>query len=158
VALLALSSDVRKVLAFMKQCEGLEGEELVQACLDAGVGVVVSKNYNMFAGQSDEQRREWKLFSLWLTRQGYSAENAAHHVESLMRTGDGGVAEWLGEEGDLFRARLRMRPVPEAGKADWSRWSAERGLMTETEIDAELAALARNAAPVIAPIRKGRRR
>jgi hypothetical protein len=158
MALLALSSDVRKLLMFAKECEGLEGEELVQACLDAGVGVVVSKNYNRFAGRSDEERREWKLFTLWLIRQGHSADWAAHHVEWVMRSGDGGVAEWLGEEGDLFRARLRMRPMPDALKADWSRWSAERGLMTETEIDAEMAALAHNATPVIASIRKGRRK
>jgi hypothetical protein len=42
VALLALSSDVRKPLAFVKECEGLDGEELVQACLDANVSVVTT--------------------------------------------------------------------------------------------------------------------
>jgi Protein of unknown function (DUF3102) len=41
-ALLMLSSDVRKLLMFVKECEGLEGEELVQACLDAGVAVFTS--------------------------------------------------------------------------------------------------------------------
>jgi len=160
MALLALSSDVRKLLMFVKECEGLEGEELVQACLDAGVALIRTPGYDMFAGQSDEQRREWKLFALWLTKQGY--RNAAHHVEWLMRTGDGGVAEWLGEEGDLFRARLRMRQVPEALKTEWSSFAAERGLMTETEIEAESAALAdqgaQNVAPVIVPARKGRRK
>ena len=120
-ALLMLSSNARKLMAFMKECEGLEGEELVQACLDAGVGVVVSKNYDMFAGQSDEQRREWKLFALWLTKQG--RRNAAHHVEWLMRTGDGGVADgwgrmatdtapdWVGSR-SLSRARPSGRPFP----------------------------------------------
>ena len=53
VALLALSSDVRKMLSFVKQCEGLHGEELVQACLDAGVGFIHTPNYNQsFAGRS----------------------------------------------------------------------------------------------------------
>jgi hypothetical protein len=155
-ALLALSSDVRKLLAFVKECEGREGEELVQACLDAGVALISTPGYDMFAGQSDEQRREWKLFAMWLTKQGH--RNAAYHVEWLMRTGDGGVAKWLGEEGDRYRARWGMRQMPEAFKAEWSAFLAERRSLTEVEIEAELEA-AHSAAPVmLVPTRKGRRK
>ena len=50
------------------------------------------------------------------------------------------VAEWLGEEGDKFRAQWRMRPVSGAAKTDWLRFVAERGFLTQPEIEAEIAA------------------
>jgi len=158
-ALLMLSSDVRKLLAFVKQCEGLEGEELVQACLDASVGVVVRKNYEMFAGLSDDERREWKLFGLWLTRQGFSAENADHHVEWLLRTGDDGVAGWLGPDGDRYRAQLGWKPFTDAGKAAWSAFSASHALHSESEIEAAFSAAAEaqeNAAPWLGRPQQGK--
>ena len=34
----------------VKQTEGLSAEALVQACLDAGVGVIVDHSYDPFAG------------------------------------------------------------------------------------------------------------
>jgi hypothetical protein len=59
VALLALSSDARKLIAFMREIENLDGEALVQACIDANVGLVRDPGYNPFHGRSDEERREW---------------------------------------------------------------------------------------------------
>jgi hypothetical protein len=158
-ALLALSSDVRKLFEFAKQTDGLSGEELVQACLDAGVGIISSPGYNPFAGRSDDERREWRLFVLMLARRGRRGPAGVwHEVEWLLQRPFQNVAEWLGEEGETFRAQWRMRQVPEALKTEWSSFAAERGVMTETEIEAELAALAHNAVPVIAPTRKGRRK
>ena len=76
MALLALSSDVRKLLSFVKRCEGLEGEDLMQACLDAGVGIITPRLRSL-RGRSDEQRREWKLFGFWLLPQ-LGVEGAVH--------------------------------------------------------------------------------
>ena len=138
-ALLALSSDVRKLFEFAKQTDGLSGEELVRACLDAGVGIITTPGYNPFYGRSDDERREWKLFALWLAvRQQRSADAAWRHVEWLLQRPFQNVAEWLGEEGAKCRAQWMMGQISETLKADWSRWSAERGLMTETEIEAEV--------------------
>jgi hypothetical protein len=40
-ALLMMGSDVRRLLAFVKDCEGLSGEELIERCIAEGVGVIV---------------------------------------------------------------------------------------------------------------------
>ena len=162
-ALLALSSDVRKLFEFAKQTEGLNGEELVQACLDASVGMIVSRRgYDPFAGRSDDERREWRLYVLWLARrQRMAVVDALGHVEWLLQRPFQNVAEWLGEEGDLCRARWGMRQIPEALKTDWSIFAAERGSLSEAEITAAIDAFeaAQNAAPVMpAPTRKGRRK
>ena len=161
-ALLALSSDVRKLFEFAKQTKGLSGEELVQACLDAGVGVIVSRGYNPFAGRSDDERREWRLYVLWLARrQRMAVVDALGHVEWLLQRPFQNVGEWLGEEGDKWRARWGMHQIPEAIKTDWSMFLAERRSLTEADIEAEInaAEAAQNAAPVMpAPTRKGRRK
>ena len=81
-----LSSDVRKLLAFAKQTDGLSGEGLIQACLDAGVGVIASRGYDPFAGRSDDERREWRLYVLWLARrQRMDVVGALGHVEWLLQ-------------------------------------------------------------------------
>jgi Protein of unknown function (DUF3102) len=141
MALLALSSDVRKLLSFVKQCEGLNGEELVQACLDANIPVVVTPGYDPFHGQSDEHRREWKLFGLWLMPQ-LGPEGAPHHVEWLLQRPFQNVSEWLGEEGEKCRRAWGMRRMPDAGKADWASFSASHALHTEAEIEAAAEAKA----------------
>ena len=157
-ALLALSSDVRKLFEFAKQTEDLSGEELVQACLDASVGIITSPGYDKFAGRSDDDRREWMLFILWLGGRWFSARGAAHHVEWLPQRPFENVAEWLGDEGGKFRAQWGMRQIPEVFKTQWSSFLAERRSLTEAEIEAELEA-AHSAAPVVlAPTRKGRRK
>jgi len=117
-ALLALSSDIRKLFEFAKQTEGLSGEELVQACLDARVGVIVSRGYDPFAGRSDDERHVWRLYVLWLARrQRMAVVDALAHVEWLLQRPFQNVAEWLGAEGDMCRARW----------ADWSIFAAVRG-------------------------------
>ena len=146
VALLALSSDVRKLLAFVKECEGLDGEELVQACLDANVGVVTTPGYNPFAGRSDDERREWLLMALFLARRGGSVDRAWQSVEWLLQRPFQNVAEYLGDEGVKFRARCGMRPFAVGLQADWSVFLAKHQSLTEAEIEAELEA-AQNAPP-----------
>ena len=157
-----LSSDVRKLLAFAKQTDGLSGEGLIQACLDAGVGVIASRGYNPFHGRSDDERRGWRLYVLWLARrQRMAVVDALGHVEWLLQRPFQNLAEWLGEDGDLCRARWGMRQIPEALKTDWSVFAAALGTLSEAEITAAIDAFeaAQNAAPVMpAPTRKGRRK
>ena len=141
-ALLMMSSDVRKLFAFAREIEGLEGEAFVQACLDAGVGVINDRGYDPFHGRSNDERREWLLFILWLVlRHGYAVDGATRHAEWLLQRPFQSVAEWLGEEGEKFRVRWGMRQVPEPVKTDWSSWSAERRTLSEAEIEAEIVAV-----------------
>src|SRR6516164_6174986 len=52
-ALLMLSSDVRKLLAFARDAENLSGDELIERCIAEGVGVIVDRDYDPFAGRSE---------------------------------------------------------------------------------------------------------
>ena len=134
MALLALSTDIRKLLSFVKRCEGLEGEELFQACLDAGIPIIHTPGYDPFHGQSDEHRREWKLFGLWLLPH-LGPEGAPHHLEWLLRNGVD-LPDWMGAMGDRDRARFGMRPLSDRLKADWASFAASYAALTEAEIEA----------------------
>ena len=126
----------------MRQIENLDGEELVEASIEANVGIIHSPNYNLFHGRSDEERREWFLFMLWMVRQGASAKWAGNHVEWLLQRPFMNVAEWLS------RGR---RPLPgalvdvsvlrcgQAGLVEFRRRAAG-GLLTQPEIEAEIIA------------------
>ena len=155
VALLALSSDVRKLLAFAKECESLEGEELVQACIANNVAIITTPGYDQFHGRSDEERREWMLFGLWLTGQGWSARGASRHVEWLLQRPFQNVAEWLGEEGERCRRAWWMRQMPKSGKTAWASFAASHALHSEAEIEAGMDAAHDAPAPVV---RKRRRK
>jgi len=90
-ALLMLSSDVRKLLNFAKQAEGLSGEALIEFCIVNNVAVIQDSNYNPFAGRSEAEKLEWCLFTLFLSydraagRVGFDPEDAWRHVEYLLQ-------------------------------------------------------------------------
>ena len=90
-ALLMLSSDVRKLLNFAKQADGLSGEALVEFCIANNVGVIKDSGYDPFAGRSEAERLEWLLFTLFLSydgaahRAGFDPEDAWGHVEYLLQ-------------------------------------------------------------------------
>ncbi len=138
-ALLMMSSDVRKLFAFAREIEGPDGEELVKACIDANVAVIPTPGYDPFHGRSDEERREWFLFGLWLTVR-HRARDVWPHVEWLLQRPFQNVAEWLGDEGEKCRTRWGMRRMPEALKTEWSRFAAKRRTLDEAEIEAEIVA------------------
>src|ERR1700730_11575687 len=64
-ALLMLTSDVRKLLNFARDCEHLSGDELVERCIAEGVGVLQSPGYDPVAGRSEVEKVEWHLFILF---------------------------------------------------------------------------------------------
>ena len=67
-AMLALSSDMKKLFDFVRQLERLsDPEEIMQLCLDSGTAQFMgSLDYELSYGT--EQRREWDLFILFLVR------------------------------------------------------------------------------------------
>jgi hypothetical protein len=73
-------------------------------------------------------------------------------VESVLQRPFQNVAEWLGEEGEKFRAQWRMRQISEAFKTDWLTFAAECPSLSESEIDAELTAI--DEAPKPLPMRR----
>ena len=65
-ALLMLSSDVRELLNFANQAEGLSGEALIEFCIANNVAVITTENYDPFAGRSEAEKLERTVFTLFL--------------------------------------------------------------------------------------------
>lgn len=171
-ALLMMSSDVRKLLNFAKQADGLSGEALVDFCIANDVAVIRDRDYNPFAGRSDAEKLEWQLFTLFLSydptaaRAGFAPGDAWQHVEYLLQRPFQNVDEWLGPAGDEWSRRCTGRHLTEPFKADWAAFRAARRDVTFADVETEAAALqarfdkdraAGVAKPVVKPVRRRRR-
>jgi hypothetical protein len=125
-AVLALSSDVRRLLRFIKEIEELDDpEDIIKACVAANIPVVVDEGYNPFAHRTETEQLEWELFTLFLSfkpkcRGGFEPQNAWRTVEWVLQRPFQNVAEWLGEEGNKFCNSIGMKPMPETFKASWA--------------------------------------
>jgi hypothetical protein len=145
-ALLMLTSDVRKLLNFARDCEHLSGDELVERCIAEGVGVLQSPGYDQVAGRSEVEKVEWHLFILFQSFDGAAGRNGGEprrvidHVEWVLQRPFQNVAEWLGEEGDKFRKRYGMW-VSEQFKAGWAAFLAEHRDRTLADVIKELDVL-----------------
>ena len=148
-ALLMLSSDVRKLLAFTKTAEGLSGEGLVDFCIANDVGVIRDKSYDPFAGGSEAEKIEWMLFTLFLScdldagRSGFEPQDAWSHVEYLLQRPFQNVGEWLGLEGDKWR-RLYYgegRNPTETFKTGWAAFRDRHQGLSVDDVTAEAEAL-----------------
>ncbi len=115
-ALLMLSSDVRKLLNFANQAEGLSGEALIEFCIANNVAVITTENYDPFARRSEAEKLEWMVFALFLSydraagRSGFDPDDAWRHVEYLLQRPFQNVAECLGPAGDEWRAQVHEQP------------------------------------------------
>jgi hypothetical protein len=100
--------------------------------------------YNPLAGRSDEERREWHVFMLFLVQRcGFHPLRASGHVEWVLQRPFQNVGEWLGSEGDKFRKQTRMHPIPDATKESWQQFLVEQGDRPQADIVAELEAIER---------------
>jgi hypothetical protein len=117
-ALLMLSSDVRKLLNFAKQADGLSGDALVDFCIASNVGVIKDSGYDPFAGRSEAEKLEWLIFTLFLSydeaagRGVFDPEDAWSHVEYLLQRPFQNVDEWLGFAGDEWATSVAGGPRP----------------------------------------------
>ena len=76
-ALLFLTSDIKKLLAFTKQIsETTDPEQVLAVCLENGVGVIRDTGYDMWFGTNAEQKREWTLYARFLVDLGMSPDGA----------------------------------------------------------------------------------
>ena len=145
-AMLMLSSDVRKLLAFARDCENLFGEELIERCIAEGVAVLQDSNYDPFANRTGAEILEWHLFVMFLSfdpdagRAGGEPKHVWDHVEWILQRPFQNVSEWLGDEGDKFRRRVGMGAIAETFKAGWTTFLAERRNLKLADVREELNA------------------
>ena len=156
-AMLMLSSDVRKLLEFARGCNGLSGEQIIQAALDQRValmGVIEDSSYRVFAHCTPEGERDWYLFILFLSAEwGWYPEGAANHVEYLSQKQFMDPAEWLGEEGEKFRRYSLggVKNISEHFKQEWAAFKARHSDRTQAEIIAETEVIDRERGPMPPP-------
>ena len=141
-AMLALSSDIRKLFDFMRQVERLtDPGEIMQLCLDSGAAQYMG-TIDYDAGYDAKQRREWDLYILFLVRHiRWTAEGADAHVCWLKRRDYKTPSEWMGAEGDKDRSKFGISKggyVPEpsdAAKQWWNELLAESANLDRVAIN-----------------------
>jgi hypothetical protein len=104
-ALMMMTADIKKLFDFVKQIEATDDPaQIIKLCIEHGAGYIHDPSYNMFAGRTDEEKREWYVFILFLVEcHGCHPQGAAHHVEWVLQRPFQNVADWFSDDGDRFR-------------------------------------------------------
>jgi Protein of unknown function (DUF3102) len=147
-AVLALSSDARQLFKFVKGLEELDDpEDIIAAAAAANFTVIRTPGYDPFAITTEEEKRDWKLFTLFLSvdldagRGGYEPQDAWQHVEWVLQKQFRSVAEWLGSEGRKYRARCGNPEPSEQFGRDWEEFRATHAEWTVDDIEHKSMAL-----------------
>jgi Protein of unknown function (DUF3102) len=166
-ALLVLSSNIEKLLTFMKQLENaVDGEEMIRLCLEHGVGVISTPDYNPFARCDEVGKRDWHLFMLFLVREwGWYVDGAWCHIEYLCQKRFTSPCDWLGDEprdgmlgGASWRKQQGIREPGDEFKAQWSEFLQRHHDAQLPDIEAQLEALHNERGPMPPPPSKPSRR
>jgi hypothetical protein len=146
-AMCVLAGRIDRLMDFARKAPDLQGDALVDLCVKEGFGVIVDEDYELFLGRSDEEKRDWLLFGLWI---GGGTASAFDHVEWIMQRPFHSIDEWMGSEGDKYRGATaelngkrvhRMSPVSEKVKEEWRRYRdkmVKGGIKTAADADTEI--------------------
>jgi hypothetical protein len=125
-AMLAMSSDMKKLLDFARRAEGMDSEELIKHCAKNDIAMF---GYHPFGGKyfhelEDPGKLEWRVYALFLIRRGNSFEAAQYDADHLQSRGWRVTMDcrddeqWYGAWGDRWRKRFGM-VISQAAKDDW---------------------------------------
>jgi hypothetical protein len=140
-AVLMLSSDVRKLLAFAKRLEGADPDEFISICAAEGIAVIRSPfGAKECAELSDAERHEWTLWVLFGVKKCAALEEAAYHADRLQSRG-WSLKEWYGDEGDKYRQRCCLREMPQSSKDAWRAFLKKNRDRTLADVEDEIVRL-----------------
>jgi hypothetical protein len=155
------STTVRKLFAFVKQLDECndDPERVIALCMEEGIPVIETPDYDPLAHCDDAGRHDWCLFVLFLCcSRGWHIRGATHHVEWVGRRKFKDTSEWFGEEGTKFRKQWGLRE-PGAGFLDlWSAFRAEHQSLQLLEIEQQLNPYWDLPEPAIKSARRARKR
>ena len=129
----------RTAQLYMKVAKsGLGSATIADLGLNAAAQAVVLRMADPFDGDSEEAVREWSLFLLWGVKWGKPGEAAEAYCHWLRRNGWETPSQWLGMDGDEFRARLGMAASPSSAKTAWAAFLAANLKRGREDIAAEI--------------------
>jgi hypothetical protein len=133
-AMLALSSDMKKLFDFVRRVDRLsDPEEIMQLCLDSGVAQYAG-TIDYESGHTIEQRREWDLYILFMVRHvRWPAGYADDHLCWLKRRDYASPSEWMLDDG--WRKRIGMTPMSDQLKQAWTDLLAQTANLDRVEIN-----------------------
>jgi hypothetical protein len=158
-ALLMMSSDVSKLMAFARQIEGADPEEIIEICAANDIAVIKNNPFGAkdFSELEEREQLEWHLWTLLFARRD-SVEEAAYHAERMQTRGwtlDG----WYGDEGDQWRRR-HTREMPQSVKDEWRDFIESNRHRSIADVEAEIMKISeeQEQARAAAPRRRRRAR
>ncbi len=137
------TDDLRRILEKIEQ--GASIEEIQGFLSEQDFTTIYDPGYDPFAHCDDDGKGAWLLFMHYLATQcEFPPDGAAAHVEWVLQRQFKTPAEWLGEEGIKWRARVGRRPeFPQKTLRAWDTFFAEHSDKSLSDIEALLAKEAR---------------
>ena len=136
-ALLMMSSDVCKLLTFAETAAGLDGEDLINFCIEQDVGVLQG---DIFGGKepTEFEQVEWHLFILFLARTcGFFRRGCLRPC--WVQSRGWLLADWMGEEGNKIRSTWWQKLIiPQATINSWNAFLENNRGRTLADISASL--------------------
>jgi len=132
-AMCVLAGRFDRLVDFARRAQNLSSDELVNLTIKEGFMLVKRDRHGLFHGRSDEEKRDWLLFGLWI---GNGAAYGFDQMAWAMRRPFQNVDEWTGPEGDKFRTFWLMQ-WPEKHKAAWRAYRDKMLKRFKTAADVE---------------------
>jgi hypothetical protein len=143
-AILMLSSDVRKLLAFAKRAANSDPDELIELCAVEGIAVLRGSAFGAAPFYELEERKklEWLLWVLNYAKKGGLAEAGNYYADHLQTRG-WTLDEWYGDEGDRYRrvSFLGRHEIPQSAKDEWHAFLESNRDRTVADVEAEIIKL-----------------
>ena len=122
---------------------GLESATVADIGLRAAAKVewtIYDPNYDPFALCDDTDKRDWHIFTLWLSGDGNAnaVRDTMQHTEWILRKEFRNPVEWLGAEGDEYRLQNGMRKMPEKTRKNWRDFHSAHEHRTIDDLVSEL--------------------
>ena len=137
-------SNTDDLLKIFKKFEQGASTEEIQGFLSeqgfAALYTIEDGNYDPFAHCDDDGKRAWLLFVLHLKKTGhFELEGAWSTVEWVLQRQFKTPAEWLGEEGKIFRGTCWMKESSPKFIKRWEAFFAEHDGKSLPDIEALMA-------------------
>ena len=118
------TNDLSRILERIKQ--GASAEELQGFLSEQGFQallVIRDEDYDPFFDCTDDGKRDWHLWLLWMMRSGAEPQGISSHVEWILQKQFKTPGDWMREDGTRWRGQIGFKR-PEFSKKVFRSWEA----------------------------------